>query len=140
MAAEPEGDGGENEVVVNTAALRLTADVFEEVGDRFVNCLIGMKDAKVAPGNFPAAFTFKGTADTALLNYHSNVLNFGEAYRDIASRLRLIADDYDATEDDNKDDADRIDPVFEVIDARMNKQPPASPAGGGGGGGGGGGA
>jgi len=122
------GDGG-NEVVVNTAALRATADVFEEWGGIYTNSLIGLKDARIAPGNFPAADTFKGTVDTRLLTLHTNVSNFGESFKEIATRLRLIADDYDATEDDNLNDADRIDPIFDVIDARMNKQPPASPGG-----------
>jgi hypothetical protein len=127
MAEDPADDKGGNPVKVTTSELRTSADSFEKWGDDLILSLDGLAGYKLLSGDFPEADKLETTVNDRVIQLTTNVTNIGNSLKDIGSKLRIVADDYDATEDDNVGDAERIDPMFDSVNTDLNQPPDETP-------------
>lgn len=128
MPEDGEKDGG-GEVTYSLTAINKSADMFEQWGDAVLRSLNGLNGMTIKPGDFPAATVLKGIVDDRIKTLTGNVTNLGNSFKFIGTRLREVGKDYEKTEDKNKDDADRIDPIYDGVNDITNQ--PAPGAGGG---------
>ncbi|GAB3146438.1 hypothetical protein GCM10027290_28230 [Micromonospora sonneratiae] len=131
----PDDKGNKDEVAVVPEELIKTAGVFEERA-RFLNTLLPkLRANNVLPGDFPAATELSTNIGARKTELITAITNLSNVCNDIGYNLRKVAADYQAAEDDNVGDADRLNGLIQDVNkyfpgadaTKPTKIPPATP-------------
>jgi hypothetical protein len=107
-------------VEVDTDRLRDSAKLFDKWSQNLLAVAGELTGLAIEPGAFPAATELKNTVADRSAKLTTNVTDFSDALKGIAANLRDMADDYDATEDDNRAEADRVGQLIDTANAKLD--------------------